>query len=286
MTAPATTISAIIPSRHGRVEALEAALAAQTRAPDEVVVVVGVSPNGRARNEGVARSRGEILFFIDDDALPGHAELVERVTAPLLAGSARHIAGASKLIPPDSSWFQRWVAREVPRIEHAVVRAALESNPDPPHYSTELTTTCAAMRRADFEALGGFHPTLRRGVDTEFFVRARRAGFRLLLVANAWTWHPAPATPAALWRKHFLYGVGHAQEVAADPARARGLQRHPWRYLLFRSAVLLPNIFLPFSYAAPRWRPGFRPLKAITSYAAALGFVWGSLQQQREGRLR
>jgi GT2 family glycosyltransferase len=276
-------ISAIIPSRHGEVQALREALAAQTRPPDEVVVIVGISPNGRARNEGVARSEGEILFFIDDDALPGNAELVERVVAPLVADPTIQITGAAKLIPPGSSWFQRWAAREVPRIEHPVVAEPMESNPDPPHYSTELTTTCAAMRRADFEALGGFHPGLRRGVDTEFFVRARRAGYRLLLVPHAWTWHPAPETLGALWRKHFLYGVGHAQELAVDPLRARGLQRHPLRYLLFRTAILLPNIFLPFSYADPRWRLGFRPLKALTSYAAALGFVWESRRRRTRG---
>lgn len=281
MTAEKGRVSAIIPSREGQVGALRARLAAQTRPPDEVIVVVGISPNGCARNEGVARSQGDILLFIDDDALPGDETLVERVVAPLLAGDERLITGAAKLIPPDSSRFQRWVAREVPRIEHPVVAEPLESNPDPPHYSTELTTTCAALRRADFEALGGFNPTLRRGVDTEFFIRARRAGFRFLLVPQAWTWHPAPANLRALWRKHFLYGAGHAQELAADPGRARGLQRRPLLYLLFRTAILLPNVFIPFSYAEPRWRPGFRPLKALTSYAAALGFVWQSWGQRR-----
>ncbi len=274
-------VSAIIPSRAGQVDALRRSLAAQSRPPDEVIVVAGVSPNGRARNEGVARSHGEVLLFIDDDALPGDEELVARVVAPLLATDERLITGAAKLIPPDSSRFQRRVAREVPRIEHPVVADLLESNPDPPHYSTELTTTCAALRRDHFEALGGFSPTLRRGVDTEFFVRARRAGFRFLLVPHAWTWHPAPANLGALWRKHFLYGAGHAQELAADPGRARGLQRRPLLYLLFRTAILLPNAFVPYSYADPRLRLAFRPLKALTSYAAALGFVWQSLRQRR-----
>lgn len=281
MTGAQASVSAIIPSREGQVDALRRALARQTRPPDEIVVVVGVSPNGLARNEGVARSHGDILLFIDDDALPGNEELVARVVAPLLASGERLITGAAKLIPPNSSRFQRRVAREVPRIEHPVVDRLLESNPDPPQFSTALTTTCAAIRRTDFEALGGFNPTLRRGVDTEFFVRARRAGFRFLLAPHAWTWHPAPASLGALWRKHFLYGVGHAQELAADPERARGLQGRPLLYLLFRTAILLPNVFVPFSYADPRWRLGFRPLKALTSYAAALGFVWQSWRQGR-----
>ena len=275
-------VSAIIPSRDGQVDALRQSLSAQTRPPDEIVVVVGVSPNGLARNEGVARSHGDILLFIDDDALPGDAELVARVVSPLLAGDERLITGAAKLIPPDSSRFQRWVAREVPRIEHTVVAQPLESNPRPAALPHRADDDLRRHPPGALEALGGFNPTLRRGVDTEFFVQARRAGFRLLLVPHAWTWHPAPPNLRALWRKHFLYGAGHAQELAADPARARGLQRRPLLYLLFRTAILLPNVFVPFSYNDPRWRLGFRPLKALTSYAAALGFVWQSLRQGRQ----
>jgi hypothetical protein len=103
--------------------------------------------------------------------------------------------------------------------------------------------------------------------------------YRFVLVPHTWTYHPAPATLPALLRKQFLYGYGHAQEVRRDASRARGRAlRTPLRavaFLLFRTAILLPNIFLPFSFAAPDWRPGFKPLKALASYASALGYVWG-----------
>jgi len=46
-------------------------------------------------------------------------------------------------------------------------------------------------------------------------------------------------------------------------------------FVLFRTAILVPNMFLPYSFAAPSWRPGFKPLKALASYASALGYVWG-----------
>jgi hypothetical protein len=101
----------------------------------------------------------------------------------------------------------------------------------------------------------------------------------MVQVANTWAYHPAPATLRALLRKHFLYGMGFAQEVRADASRARGralrTPLHAAAYLLFRTAILVPNIFLPFSFAAPSWRPGFKPLKALVSYASALGYVIG-----------
>jgi len=280
------TIAVIIPSLNGAPQVLLDALGEQTLPVDEREQVLNVRPNGHARNVGVARTAADTLVFIDDDALPGTPDLIERLVEPLWRDEMLGVVGASKLIPPDGGWFQQWVAREVPRIEHAVVDAPLETNPDPPTYYCEITTTCCAMRREVFEAVGGFSDTLLRGVDTEFFVRVRRAGYRLLLAPNCWTWHPAPATLRALFRKQFLYGVGHGQEVAADPTRAVGLQSRPGLYLLIRTALLIPNVFLAYSYADPDLKLGFRPLRAAASYASALGFGWQRLVSEPRARGR
>lgn len=272
-------VALIVPSLDGDVEPLLASVRRQTLQPAEIQIVRGVRPNGRARNEGVMRTTAPLLLFVDDDAVLGDEHLIANLIAPLLAEPTIGVCGASRLLPLDAPWFQRWVAREVPRTVHAIVDQTLETNPEPPSFYCEITTTCAAMRREVFEAVGGFDVSLLRGVDTEFFVRVRRAGYRLLLAAHSWTYHPAPATLSALFRKQFLYGVGHAQEVRRDPSRARGrtlhTPLHAAAFLLFRTAILLPNIFLPYSFAAPSWRLGFKPLKALASYASALGYVWG-----------
>ncbi len=272
------SIAVVIPSLSGAAEATLASVRAQRTPIAQIEVVAGVRPNGRARNVGIARTTAEMLVLIDDDAALAQPDTIERLIAPL-ADPSVGVTGTSKLIPPDSTWFQRWVAREVPRIEHPVVQQPLETNPDPPSYYCEITTTCCALRREVFEQAGGFDEALEQGVDTEFFVRVRRLGYRLILVPHAWVWHPAPATLGALLRKQWRYGLGHAQEVRRDPSRARGralpTPLHALAYLLFRTAILLPNIFLPYSFAAPSWKPGFKPLKALASYVSALGYVYG-----------
>lgn len=285
VTDAAPKVALVIPSLDGHVEPLLESVREQTLQPAEVAVVRGVRPNGRARNQGAAQTSAPILVFVDDDAVLGDRHAIANLVAPLLEDPSLGVTGASKLLPPDAPWFQRWVAREVPRIEHPVVAEPLESNPDPPGFYCEITTTCCAMRREVFEQAGGFDSQLIRGVDTEFFVRVRRLGpapgvpYRFVLVPNTWTYHPAPATLGGLLRKQFFYGAGHAQEVRRDPRRARGrtlrTPLHAAWFLLFRTAVLVPNIFLPYSFAAPSWRPGFKPLKALASYVSALGYVWG-----------
>jgi hypothetical protein len=308
-----TAIALIIPSLTGDVAPLLESVRRQTLQPAEVAVVRGVRPNGRARNQGVAQTSAPLLVFVDDDATLGDEHALANLVAPLLVDPSIGVTGASKLLPPGAPWFQRWVAREVPRTIHPIVDRPLETNPDPPSFYCEITTTCCALRRAVFEQAGGFDEGLVRGVDTEFFVRVRRMSvvrspwfvaaadcsqatdyglpttdyghYRFILVPHTWTYHPAPATLRVLLRKQFLYGSGHAQEVQRDPARSRGrtlrTPLHAVAFLLFRTAILLPNVFLPYSFAAPAWRPGFKPLKALASYASALGYMWGWYSAER-----
>ena len=275
-------ISAVIPTLLGFDPHLLDMLRGQTWPPDEIEVVRDVRPNGRARNLGIARTSGDILVLVDDDVVYVQNHLIEKLVAPLFSDPGLGATGASRLIPPDSSRFQRWTARQVSRIENPVVHSPRETMPTSEnHYYSDITTTCCAVRRSAFNEIGGFDEELIQGVDTEFFIRLSRAGYRLRLEPDLWVYHPAPANLRALLRKHFHYGFGHAQQVARDPDRARGLEGRPLLYIVLRSVGVVPHVFLPFSYAGPSWRPGFKPLKALASYASALGYAWGRAQMSR-----
>ncbi len=274
------SLSVVIPSLHGVPPALLESIKAQTVQPDEVEVVVGVRPNGRARNVGVARTNGERLLFIDDDAVLAHEHVIERML-PFLDDPTVGVVGASRLVPPNAPRFQQWVARQVARINNPVVHEPLETNPDPPLRLTQVTTTCAAMRREVFDEVGGFSEVLIRGVDPEFFFRVRQQGYRFILAPDAWTWHPAPANLRKLIRKHFLYGLGHAQTLDLHPEMARYLERYPLPYFLLRTLLLPAQLFLTYSFGDPRLRLTFAPLKAVASYASAVGFFYGRVLHRR-----
>jgi len=282
-------IAAIIPCLSATVPApVLAAIHTQTRHVDELIVVQGVSPNGRARNQGVAQSSAEWLLFVDDDAVLGHPELIARLfVAAQQLGVI--IVGSARILPPDAPPFQQAVATQVARIVHRVVTHDTITNPDPPSFYCDITTTCCLMSRAWFDAIGGFDDNLSRGVDSEFFVRARRTATHkgsagnLLLVAHTWVYHPAPATLTALWRKHVAYGIGHAQEVRRDPTRARGgnffyTPIHAALWIFFRTIIIPIHTIIPYSYGAPQWRIGWYPLKALASYASAVGYMIGWYQ--------
>jgi GT2 family glycosyltransferase len=277
MTAP--TVALVVPSLTGEVDALLASVARQTLVPDEVEVVTGVEPSGVARNRGVARTTSAVILFVDDDAVLAGDDCLANLVAPLVDPGIGAV-GAAKLVPPGSSRFQRQVARQVPRIEHPVVHRLTESGVPLDRFGyTDVTTTACAMRRDAFEACDGFDEGLVRGVDTEFFYRMCRAGYRLVVAPDTWVLHPAPATPARLLAKHYRYGIGYAQDVRRHPERAAGRRlttpAHAAAYVALRSALLLPHAVVPYNGTTRSWRPGWKPLGALSSYAAALGYVIG-----------
>ena len=273
-------IAAIIPTLKGNVDELTRALAKQTCPPDEVQVVKGVRPNGRARNQGVAATAADVLLFIDDDALPGSSDLIERLVQILLQDRTIGVVGPARVLPANAPWFQRRVAAEIPRIVNAVPEAPLETNPPLDGYGHSLiTTTCCVMRRSVYEQVEGFSEEQESGVDTEFFYRVRRLGCRFVMAPDVFVMHPAPASLNALLRKFHWYGTGSGQEARGHPERHMGPQlTTPLRRAAFLTAAtlwLVPNMFILYSYSYPHLELGFRPLKALCSYAVAWGYVRG-----------
>ncbi len=205
-------VSVVIPTwgeaRAANVEALLGDLSAQTLRPAQVEVVRNVAPNGRARNVGAERTVGEILVFLDDDVRLGHERVLEDLVSALRQPNFG-LVGTSQLLPLSSSGFQRAVARQLSRSQSPVVETFVDSD--------MVTTQCCAIRREVFTKLGGFHEGLLRGVDPEFRHRVRAAGLRIVVVPNAWHYHPAPSSVRALARLAFRDGYSSAQVFRQHP---------------------------------------------------------------------
>jgi GT2 family glycosyltransferase len=283
----ADDVTVVIPStRPESLTRLVADLARQTVRP-RVEIVKNVRPNGRARNVGAARTDSPVLVFIDDDARLVEPDALARLLAPLERDPELAVSGAAKVLPPDATAFERRVAREVPRVVHDPVDEDRESNPLVQGYGfSDVTTTCCAIRREWLDRVGGFREDIARGVDTECFRRLRAAGARFVIAAGARVAHGAPRTlPELLARMHEL-GQGHAREAALDPARGIGpnLATRPraLAYLALRTLYLPVNVIVPWTLAHRRVALDVRPLKALASYAAALGYVRASLAMLHE----
>ena len=161
-----------------------------------------------------------------------------------------------------------------------VMRVDTESNPPLDHYGyTGITTTCCLIRRSVFEQLGGFDERLATGEDTEFFFRVRLAGYRFIIPHDCWVYHEPPSSVPILVRKSFHYGAGHAREAQLAPERNMkiiALDRWYGKLVVGLSPLLfLPSLFVSRYFTpTPHWRVGFRPLKALSSFATLYGYAW------------
>ncbi len=205
---PAAVVSVIIPhfypSRRDNVSRLIEYLRQQTFRDTEVLVVHGVSPQGRAINTGVRASQGRILVVLDDDTRmdPAQTRLIQTLVQTLETHPDVGMAGASIISPDDINDFQRRAARQFPRFHMPVVDRLTDS--DMPCHG------CAAFPRDIFEKVGMERETILRGLDPDLRVRIRNAGYRVVLVPQTWVYHPFPENSGKFLRLFFRNGYGSA----------------------------------------------------------------------------
>jgi glycosyltransferase involved in cell wall biosynthesis len=275
-------VSIIVPSWTGEVSRLEESIRQQTFSDYELEIVTGVSPAARARNLGARRTHGGILLFIDDDAYFGNPHVLERLVRVIESDPRMGVVGTSKLAPKTASRFQQAVARQVPRQVYPVLTEDTVSNPPLDSYGfTAVSTTCCAVRREAFEAVGGFDEGLTTGPeDTDFFYQLRRKGYKISVAGNTWVYHDPPATLRDLVRKSFWYGLGHALEARKSPERRMdilALNRWYGPLLLVGAALFFPFAFFVHPYFDPvrRIEIKFSPYKTLSTYAVLAGYAYG-----------
>jgi glycosyltransferase involved in cell wall biosynthesis len=275
-------VSIIIPSWTGDVKRLMSTIERQTFRDYEINVVSGVTPASRARNIGASRTTADILLFVDDDAYFGNEHVLHTLIELIESNPEIAVAGTSKLVPREASRLQKAIARQVPRMVYPVVTRHIESNPPLDSYGfTAVTTTCCAVRRDVFEAVGGFDEDLTTGPeDTDFFYRVHQKGYKIVVAKDTWVYHDPPASLRDLLRKSFWYGVGHALEARKSPQRRMNvlpLDRWYGKLALVGALPAFPFALFIHYYFDPvrRVELGFRPLKTLSTYAVLTGYAYG-----------
>jgi GT2 family glycosyltransferase len=217
-------------------EALEADLRA--RLPDHVEIVANADARGlsSARNTAIARSRGDYIVFIDDDAVAHQdwlARLLSAFDDPSVIGAGGHAlplweAPAPRWLPAELLW---------------VVGCSYAGQPDTGYVRNPLG--CNMAFRADvFETAGMFNPAIGRlgslplgCEETEFCLRVARAvpGARISLIGGAKIDHHVPAgraTASYLLRRCYFEGISKALVRRLGDDRSLDTERTYLRHAL------------------------------------------------------
>lgn len=257
--APRRTVSVVVAhyEQQAELDRTLAALARQTRVPDEVVVAddgsrqAPVVPPGvrlvrqhddgfraaAVRNLGVAETTGDVLVLIDADTTP-EPHFVERMTAlpealpeALVVGRRRHadLAGTG----PEEA-----VEEVAPRLEltepdwlraaYATTHDLLDADGTGHRFAIGAVLACS---RWWYDEIGGFDETFRAygGEDWELAHRSWTAGGLLAHRPDAVAWHDG-ADAGVRGRDpdaHLTETVGVADRTSAPGTTWRGLARGP-----------------------------------------------------------
>ncbi|MEV4252763.1 glycosyltransferase family 2 protein [Spirillospora sp. NPDC049652] len=230
-------ICAFTEKRWDDVHAAVASVRAQEYAPEEIVLVIDHNPAlferlkaslpdvlvvenreerglSGGKNTGVAVAHGDVVAFLDDDAVaaPGWLRAFSRhyadpfvagvggMTLPMWPGSTTSAELVGAPVPTSTGTRPRWFPEEFDWTVGCTYRG-LDAGP-----VRNLMGGNASFRREMFPLAGGFSSGIGRGVhrrpfgceETEFCIRLRQRSpeSELLLDGDALIWHRVPAERA------------------------------------------------------------------------------------------
>jgi GT2 family glycosyltransferase len=169
-------------------------------APPTVVPAPGERSPAHARNAGAACASGEWILFLDADTRPPE-DLLERYFEAAVSEHVGVLAGEIQAAPPGRSIASRYAAER----NFLSARAHLSHR-----YRPRAAAANLMVRRAAWEAAGGFLEGVRAAEDTDLCWRLQELGWTLELRESAAVEHEYRTTVRELRAQWRAYAAGRA----------------------------------------------------------------------------
>jgi len=216
----------------------------QTYGDLEIIVVGDVTPNGRARNEGVKHAKGKYLFFADEGCHLAHERVIEQLIEALKSGMSKRIAmvGVTVQTLPSVSWLQK---------QYSVCRAFETPDPGSAPGRGVVQHLCMAMDRGVYEEVGWESDALITGTDDDLRQRVAAAGYGMTVVPETLVYYEPPHSLGKIIGKSYRKGLGSAVAFLRLPGlfpMVRILRveiRSPVLVLLYKWVSTVLKVFHP-----------------------------------------
>ena len=183
-----------------------------------------------ARNLGASVAKGEIVSYIDDDAIPDPDWLLFLATAFINTPYAA--VGGPNIAPNDVTLIAECVDHSPGSPSHVLLTDT----------EAEHIPGCNfSIRKKALQELGGFDPQFRTaGDDVDLCWRITEAGWKIGFSPGAMVWHHRRRTIKSYWRQQYGYGKAEALLERKWPQKYNSIGHKTWGHIYGNGAIMTP----------------------------------------------
>ncbi len=217
----------------------------------EVIVARGTQPSVQ-RNAALKAASGELIYFLDDDSVPGPGMLRRAVAQ--FANPAVQMVGGPNLCPPDAPSLEQvfavvlasWLAFGPSRARYSAVGEARETG------EKELILCNLVARRQPMIELGGFDEALYPNEENALMDDLRKRGGKLIYDPQLIV-HRRPRRSLKAFAKMLMtYGRGRAEQFRLHPTLGSILNFVPPLFCVYLAALVVVQV-TGFGSPLARW---------------------------------
>lgn len=164
--------------------------------------------HGGTRNLAARMTKGDILVFMTQDALPANNEFLEELVRPIVEGVA--VASFARQVPRHNASPLERFAREFnyPAVSH------INTTHDLPRRGVKtffFSNVASAVSREHFWEVGGFPERVILNEDMFLSAKLQRAGYAVAYQASAEVYHSHQYSISQQFKRYFDIGVSMTQ---------------------------------------------------------------------------
>ncbi len=171
----------------------------------EIIIEKGLNASEN-RNNGIKKSKGEIIAFIDDDAVVDKDLL--KNAEDFFNENDIDIVGGPQLTPKDDDFFAKMFGEAIESFwgSYKMSKRYKKSKVNLDADELSLTSANCFVKKSVFKKISGFNTKLWPGEDPEFFSRAKDAGFKIAYSPDLIIYHRRRSDIFSLLQQHYKYG--------------------------------------------------------------------------------
>ena len=171
--------------------------------------------HGRTRDKALRESKGNVIVFLTQDAIPANEEFLAELIDPLQDETVALCTGR-QLPKEDASRMEKLIrAFNYPDSSQTKQKKDIDRLGIKTFFCSDV---CAAYNREIYLSLGGFEYPLRTNEDMLYAAKAIQSGYKIVYNAQAQVYHSHNLTLCEQYRRNFEQGfeIEKHQELLAN----------------------------------------------------------------------